>query len=87
MIRNPRVVFYMRGLGFGLASLISGLGDALGVVGVKKYDNNLYRIIFFGIFFNAKIFSCHVDEPSFEAEHDDFHWQQKRPKMQKATTL
>ena len=33
VIRNPHVVPYLRRLGFGLVSLISSLGDALGVVG------------------------------------------------------
>ena len=36
VIRNPHVVHYLRGLGIGLVSLISGLGNALGVVGSKK---------------------------------------------------
>ena len=36
VIRSPHVVPYLRGLGIGLVSLISGLGNALGVVGSKK---------------------------------------------------
>ena len=36
VIRIPHVVPYLRGLGIGLVSLISGLGNALGVVGSKK---------------------------------------------------